>query len=156
MKALRQVTSCIFHASLLIMPALVEGAPTSTYTYGKGSTTTSIRSTTASVSPVVPIGFSDEPNARADGRLFNINGKTQYFAGMYYTDNSRDLLLTKTIKEPTPTGWDILRTMPMLILRSSNSRMWVLTLTTVYLEEDSWGHIGRPESYKVVGIWECQ
>lgn len=79
MKALQQIASCILYASLLIVPALVKGAPASAYTSGS---TVTYRSTAASVPPAVPIGFSDEPNACADGRLFNINGKTQYFAGM--------------------------------------------------------------------------
>lgn len=102
MKALRQITSCILYASLLIVPALVKGAPTSAYTYDSGSTI-SDRATPAEVSPVVPIGFSHEPYARADGRLFNINGKTQYFAGMYYTPNSIGLLLKK--HQGTNTYW---------------------------------------------------
>ncbi|MCJ1429548.1 hypothetical protein MMC29_007463 [Sticta canariensis] len=79
MKVLRQITSCILHASVLIVAAVVKAAPTSAYTYD--NVTTIIRPIAASVSPVVRIGFSDEPNARVDGRLFNIDGKTQYFAG---------------------------------------------------------------------------
>ena len=101
MKVLRQITSCILLASVLIVPAVVKAAPTSAYTYD--NVATSIRSITASVSPVVPIGFSDEPKARVDGRLFNIDGKTQYFAGMSFTHKSRDLVLTKY--QGTNTYW---------------------------------------------------
>lgn len=101
MKALRQITSGILHASILIVPAVVKAAPTSAYTYEH--VTTSIRSIAALVSPVVRIGFSDEPNARVDGRLFNTDGKTQYFAGMYYTHKSIDLVL-KNIKVPILIG----------------------------------------------------
>ena len=101
MKALRQITSCILHASILIVPAVVKAAPTSAYTHD--NIITSIRSITASVSPVVRIGFSDEPNARVDGRLFNIDGKTQYFAGMYYPHQAIDLVLRK--HQGTNTYW---------------------------------------------------
>lgn len=78
------------------------GAPTSTYDTTR-SITDSIY-TAAYGSPAVPIGFSGGPKAFVDGRLFNINGKTQYFAGISYTVNSLDLLLTKTRSQHMVVG----------------------------------------------------
>lgn len=72
MKFLRQITSRVFHACLLLGPALVDGAPILAY-----------YTTPVSSPPAVPIGFSGGLKASVDGRLFRIDGKTQYFAGKY-------------------------------------------------------------------------
>ncbi|MCJ1263424.1 hypothetical protein MMC22_003294 [Lobaria immixta] len=79
MKVLRQITSCVFRAALLLGPALVKGAPTSGYSNTRPTNSSTFIS--AATSPAFPIGFSGGPKASVDGRLFNIDGKTQYFAG---------------------------------------------------------------------------
>ncbi len=66
----------------------------------------------ANTPPSVPIGQGSGQFAHVDGRLFNIDGQTQYFAGNHTYQISISGKCWFAAQEPTPGGSHIWQAMP--------------------------------------------
>ncbi len=94
--------------------------PSTSTTPAKTSSTTS--STTSSYpTPTVPIGAGGGPFATVQGRMFQIQSKTQFFAGKYCNDIIHTELIVHQVQ--THGGLAISRITPTLIM-SSLSWLW--------------------------------